>query len=156
MTNNNSDNKKRKGFTVYVASWIHWESKQGTFGFSIWNNTDNSLFYRDYLCEVLGSPSEGEIKALINALPHIPLGEPVLLKSSQSAVVTGINYNLPEWERLNWRTKEDNPVKNKNEWSEIYNLISQGRKILAVQIQDDEFNSLQNGCRKYLSFFENV
>ena len=153
MMNNNSDNKKRAGYTVYVATWINWQNKMGAYGCSIFSEADGSLFYRDYAYDALDSPSHGEIKALVKALSHIPVEEPVLLKTSQPAVMAGINYSLISWIKQNWQTKKGHSVKSQEEWQKIHDLI-QGRKILALQTQEDEFNFLQNTCREFIAFYE--
>ena len=156
--NNNSDNKKqRAGYIIYVATWINWNTHKGVFGYIVLNHADNSVLYRDYLsCDFLESASNGEMKALIAALGRIPVDkEPVLLKTSQPSIVAGISYGLDLWSKGDWITRDGGAVKCQDEWGQIHKLMSQGLRIVALEVQDEKFSALQNGCRQLLSFSEN-
>ena len=145
---NNNSNKKPANYTVYIATWINWDTKKGSYAYSIVNNGDGSIFYRDYnLCDFLESTSQGEMLALIAALSRIPIDATVLIKTSQSVIAHGINYNLEHWVQNQWLTKEGNAVKYQNDWNKIHGLI-QGRKIFALHTQEGEFNTLQNTCKQ--------
>ena len=152
--NNNSDSKKPTGYILHVATFINWTTRKGVYGYNILSTVDDSIFYRDFICDYIESSSQGEMKALIVALDRVPIEKPVLIKTSQSVIVVGINYGLDYWVQQNWVTREGHQVKSQDEWEKIHRLIH-GREIFALQVQDEELSNLQNTCKQYLMFLEN-
>ena len=150
---NSNDNKKPTRYNISVASWINWNTKEGAYGCSIVNDDDGSVIFRNFsISSALESSSLAELKALIMGLSHVPTGTPVLIKTSQPSIVAGINHSLEFWEKQSqWQTKEGTTVKHQSEWQELGKLVK-GRKTLALQVQDDEFNALQNASKQYLKF----
>jgi ribonuclease HI len=150
------------GSTLYIACFVNWRTTaQGvkcgpcTCGYSIYKNkggNEKSPLRRDYFPGgIVESAYEAEMKALLEGIMHIPHEERLTIRTTQQSISNGINRDLAFWSEHNWHTRQGTPVKCQQEWWEFLTL-AQGRKIVALCTQEEEFALLQSACRDLLQF----
>jgi ribonuclease HI len=150
------------GSTLYIASFIDWKTtaqglKRGlcTYGYNLYKNQgikEKVSIHRDFFFGgEVESPYEAEMKALLEGISHVPPEERLTIRTMQPSIANGINRDLEFWVNHNWHTKTGTLVKCQQEWQQFYNL-AQGRKIVALCTQEDEFVLLQAGCKDLLQF----
>lgn len=64
-----------------------------------------------------------ELTAAIEALNSLTRPVPVVITTDSSYVKDGIQKWLPGWKRRNWRTASNQPVKNKDLWQQLDELV---------------------------------
>lgn len=65
-----------------------------------------------------------ELTAVIEALKLIRRPCPIILHTDSTYVKDGITKWIHGWKRKNWRTASNQPVKNRELWQELDNLVS--------------------------------
>ena len=63
-----------------------------------------------------------ELMAPINALKNINSGEEINIYTDSQYVKLGITEWIKTWVKNNWKTSKKEEVKNKDLWTELYNL----------------------------------
>ena len=101
--------------------------------------------------DIVESPYEAEMKALLVGITRIHPEERLTVRTMQSSIANGINRDLASWTEHNWYTKQGTPVKCRQKWQELFQII-QGRKIVAICTQEEEFTLIQSACRDLLQF----
>lgn len=109
------------------------------------------LMYKEHKKEISGGEKETtnnimEITAVIQALKQLkqPCKFEVEVYSDSAYVVNAFNKGwIYNWEKNNWKTSSKEPVKNKELWQELYELV---KKVSATFIKvkghsDNEFNN---------------
>jgi ribonuclease HI len=64
-----------------------------------------------------------ELQALIEALRAVPEGQTVHIVTDSEYVTKGITQWMRGWMRNGWKTASKQPVKNKEQWQEIHQLL---------------------------------
>jgi len=165
-SNNNANynsNDAELGSTLYLGAYIQWcdsisSSKRGfsTCGYALYKNVsiDYKTLIRSYFYFIgdVDSQCEAELKALMNALEHIPPEEPLMVRTTEANIVNGINRYLTSWYNNNWLTKQGRPIKNQNEWQALFPILI-NRKIKAFYIKnkiDQEIYQLRASCKRFM------
>tara|TARA_B100000900_G_scaffold33477_1_gene25212 strand:+ start:25 stop:450 length:426 start_codon:yes stop_codon:yes gene_type:complete len=63
-----------------------------------------------------------ELMATINALKNIRSDEEIIIYTDSQYVKLGITEWINSWVKNNWKTSKKEEVKNKDLWTELYNL----------------------------------
>ena len=66
-----------------------------------------------------------ELTAAIGALARIKLGYSIYLVTDSQYLNNGVTQWLDNWKKRNWRNSEGKPIKNKDLWEQIDQLIQQ-------------------------------
>ena len=150
------------GSTLYIASFIDWKTTQGVkhglcaYGYSLYKNQGSKekvSIRRDFLFGgEAESPYEAEMKALLEGIVYVSPEERLTIRTIQPSISHGINRDLVFWSENNWFTKQGTFVKCRKEWQELLQII-QGRKIIAINTQEEEFTLLQSACRDLLQIY---
>jgi ribonuclease HI len=64
-----------------------------------------------------------ELQALIEALRAVPEGHSVHIVTDSEYVTKGVTQWMRGWMRNGWKTASKQPVKNKEQWQEIHQLL---------------------------------
>ena len=109
------------------------------------------LMYKDIKKEISGGAKETtnnimEITAVIEALKLLKRKCEVEIYSDSSYVVNCFNNGwIYNWMKNNWKTSGKEPVKNKELWQELYNLI-QNHKVTFIKVKGHSDNEFNNRC----------
>lgn len=80
-----------------------------------------------------------DVLAAINALNMIPDGGAVHLYTRSDYLRNGATQWLPAWKKRNWLTKEGQPVKNRDLWEEMDDLLNT-RRVEWPSTKDETFD----------------
>ena len=109
------------------------------------------LIYKENKKEISGGSKNTtnnimEVTAVIEALKNLKKQCNVKIYSDSAYVVNcfkqGWIYN---WKKNNWKTANKEPVKNKELWEELYNLV-QYHKVDFIKVKGHSDNELNNRC----------
>ena len=113
------------------------------------------VIYGDKRREITGSAikttnNQMELMAVITAFRaigrlfnHIPCD--VTVTSDSEYVIKGITTWLPKWQRAGWKTAAQKPVKNKELWMELSNLVER-HKVKFEWTRGHAGNKWNNRC----------
>jgi len=82
-----------------------------------------------------------ELMAPINALKNINSDEEIIVYTDSQYVKLGITEWINSWVKNNWKTSKNEEVKNKDLWTELYNL-NKTLKVKWIWIKADAGNPL--------------
>ena len=87
-----------------------------------------------------------ELTAVIEALKYLTEASEVEVYSDSAYVVNAYNQKwLENWKRNGWRTSDRKPVKNKELWLNLDNLV-QIHKVKFVKVKGHSDNEFNNKC----------
>lgn len=87
-----------------------------------------------------------ELTAVIEALKYLTEASEVEVYSDSAYVVNAFNQKwLENWKRNGWRTSDRKPVKNKELWLNLDNLV-QIHKVKFVKVKGHSDNEFNNKC----------
>ena len=137
-----------KEVTIYTDGACRGNGKENTIGgFGI------VLIYNESIKEVKEActnttNNKMELMAVIKALTLLKEPCKVMLHSDSAYVVNAVNSNWTEsWLKNNWKNSKKEPVKNRELWEELLELLSI-HKVTFIKVKghsDDEYN---NRCDK--------
>lgn len=98
-----------------------------------------------------------EMKAVIEALKAIDVGEPVDLYMDSTYVLSGLTKWMAGWKQAGWRTKSKQSVKNMELWMEL-DQLQNGREIRFHWVRGHSGNAgneradklANEGCLKHM------
>lgn len=137
-----------KSVTIYTDGACRGNGKENTIGgFGI------VLMYNDIKKEVKKSFRNTtnnimELSAVIEALAI--LKEPCEIKvySDSAYVINAINQNwIKNWQKNGWRTASKEPVKNKELWEKLIELLNI-HKVEFIKVKGHSDNEFNNRCDK--------
>lgn len=89
-----------------------------------------------------------ELRAVISALSHIPVGAKALVTTDSQYVVNAIEKGwLVAWQKKHWKTAQKKPVANQDLWVELLPLLS-GRQVSFTWIRGHEGHAENERCDK--------
>ena len=109
------------------------------------------LLYGDNKKEISGGSKNTtnnimEITAVIEALKCLKFECEAKVHSDSAYVVNCFNNGwIQKWKKNNWQTASKEPVKNKELWEEIYNLV-QKHKVEFIKVKGHSNVELNNRC----------
>ena len=109
------------------------------------------LMFNDIKKEISGGEKETtnnimEITAVIEALKLLKRECEVEVYSDSAYVVNAFNNGwIYNWIKNNWQTSGKEPVKNKELWQELYNLIKL-HKVEFIKVKGHSDNDFNNRC----------
>lgn len=109
------------------------------------------LMYEDIKKEISGAQKDTtnnimEITAVLEALKLLKVECSVKVYSDSAYVVNAFNQGwIENWKKNNWRTAGKDPVKNKELWEELYELI-QKHKVEFIKVKGHSDNEFNNRC----------
>ena len=109
------------------------------------------LMYNDYKKEICGGSESTtntimEVSAVIEALKMLKDQCNVTVYSDSAYVVNCFNQGwIYNWIKKGWKTSENEPVKNKELWEELYNLTKK-HKVKFVKVKGHSDNEYNNRC----------
>ena len=109
------------------------------------------LIYNDIKKEISGGNKKTtnnimEITAVIEALKKLKRPCNVDLYSDSAYVVNCFNNGwIYSWIKNNWRTSNKEPVKNKELWEELYNLVKL-HDVKFIKVKGHSDNNFNNRC----------
>ncbi len=109
------------------------------------------LMYNDIKKEISGASKETtnnimEITAVLEAIKLLKEECKVKVYSDSAYVVNAFNQGwIENWQKNNWKTSGKDPVKNKELWKELYNLVKK-HKIEFVKVKGHSDNEFNNRC----------
>ena len=109
------------------------------------------LMYNDIKKEISGASKETtnnimEITAVLEAIKLLKEECKVKVYSDSAYVVNAFNQGwIENWQKNNWKTSGKDPVKNKELWEELYNLVKK-HKIEFVKVKGHSDNEFNNRC----------
>ncbi len=109
------------------------------------------LMYNEAKKEISGASRETtnnimEITAVLEAIKLLKEKCKVKVYSDSAYVVNAFNQGwIENWQRNNWKTSGKDPVKNKELWEELYNLV-QKHEIEFVKVKGHSDNEFNNRC----------
>ena len=87
-----------------------------------------------------------EITAVLEALKLLKEECEVKVYSDSAYVVNAFNQGwIYNWKKNNWKTASKDPVKNKELWEELYNLV-QKHKVEFIKVKGHSDNEYNNRC----------
>lgn len=87
-----------------------------------------------------------EITAVIEALKCLKFECEAIVHSDSAYVVNCFNQGwIYNWKKNNWKTASKEPVKNKELWEELYNLV-QKHKVKFIKVKGHSNVELNNRC----------
>ena len=111
------------------------------------------LMYKDKKKEISGGCKETtnnimEITAVVEALKILKYPCEVKIYSDSAYVVNAFNNGwIYNWNKSNWKTSNNKPVKNKELWEELYNL-TKVHKVEFIKVKGHSDNEYNNRCDK--------
>jgi ribonuclease HI len=109
------------------------------------------LLYGDNKKEISGGSKNTtnnimEITAVIEALKCLKFECEAKVHSDSAYVVNCFNNGwIQKWKKNNWQTASKEPVKNKELWEELYNLV-QKHKVEFIKVKGHSNVELNNRC----------
>jgi len=109
------------------------------------------LMYKDIKKEINGGVKQTtnnimEITAVIEGLKMLKYKCEVEIYSDSAYVVNAFNNHWIEgWMKKNWINSSKEPVKNKELWQELYNLVKQ-HKVKFIKVKGHSDNEYNNRC----------
>ena len=109
------------------------------------------LLYGDNRKEISGGSKNTtnnimEITAVIEALKCLKFECEAKVHSDSAYVVNCFNNGwIQKWKKNNWQTASKEPVKNKELWEELYNLV-QKHKVEFIKVKGHSNVELNNRC----------
>ena len=111
------------------------------------------LMYKGHKKEISGGAKETtnnimEITAVIQALKRLkePCNSTVEVYSDSAYVVNGFNNGwIYNWKKNNWKTASKEPVKNKELWEELYELVKKFN-VKFIKVKGHSDNEYNNRC----------
>lgn len=109
------------------------------------------LMYKDIKKEISGgAPTTTnnimELTAVIEALKLIKYKCKIEIYSDSAYVVNAFNQGwIFNWMKNNWKTSGKEPVKNKDLWQELYNLVSK-HDVKFIKVKGHSNNEYNNRC----------
>lgn len=109
------------------------------------------LLYGDNKKEISGGSKNTtnnimEITAVIEALKCLKFECEAKVHSDSAYVVNCFNNGwIQKWKKNNWQTASKGPVKNKELWEELYNLV-QKHKVEFIKVKGHSNVELNNRC----------
>lgn len=109
------------------------------------------LLYGDNRKEISGGSKNTtnnimEITAVIEALKCLKFECEAKVHSDSAYVVNCFNNGwIQKWKKNNWQTASKEPVKNKELWKELYNLV-QKHKVEFIKVKGHSNVELNNRC----------
>lgn len=136
------------------------------------NQTDNNvgawgvyIQHKERVIELGGyetdtTNNQMELRAPIEALKVIKKKDvPITMYFDSAYVLNGITSWVQGWKRNGWLNSSKKPVKNKELWVELDNLINQFSNIKLVKVKghSDNFGNIQADriCNEYMDKFQN-
>ncbi|MDF2880447.1 MAG: rnhA [Clostridiaceae bacterium] len=135
-----------KNVTIYTDGACRGNGKENTIGgygiILIYNETKKEInkAFRNTTNNIM------ELTAVIDALSV--LKEPCCAKiySDSAYVVNAVNLNwLNNWQRNGWKSASKEPVKNKELWEQLLQLIKY-HKVEFIKVKGHSTNELNNRC----------
>mgnify|MGYP001039322651 CR=1 FL=1 len=96
-------------------------------------------------CEAFTTNNRMEMMAAITALSYLKRPSKVTLYTDSIYLKRGLEEWLPRWERNNWRTSENKPVKNKELWEQIAKLCKK-HEVIWQWVRGHGDDPLNNRC----------
>ena len=109
------------------------------------------LMYKDIKKEINGGVKQTtnnimEITAVIEGLKMLKYKCEVEIYSDSAYVVNAFNNHWREgWMKKNWINSSKEPVKNKELWQELYNLVKQ-HEVKFIKVKGHSDNEYNNRC----------
>ena len=111
------------------------------------------LMFKEHKKEISGGAQDTtnnimEITAVIQALKQLkePCNSEVEVYSDSAYVVNGFNNGwIYNWKKNNWRTASKEPVKNKELWEELYELVKKFH-VKFIKVKGHSDNEYNNRC----------
>ena len=111
------------------------------------------LMYKEHKKEISGGSKNTtnnimEVTAVIEALKNLkePCTSPVEVYSDSAYVVNAFNNGwIYNWEKNNWKTASKDPVKNKELWEELYELVRKFN-VKFIKVKGHSDNEFNNRC----------
>jgi ribonuclease HI len=96
-------------------------------------------------CEAFTTNNRMEMMAVITALSYLADPSKVTIYTDSLYLKKGLEEWLPKWQKNNWRTSENKPVKNKDLWQELVKLCNK-HKVSWQWIRGHGDDPLNNRC----------
>ena len=109
------------------------------------------LMYKEITKEISGGNIETtnnimEMTAVIEGLKMLKFSCEVEVYSDSAYVVNAFNQGwIYNWIKNDWKTKEKEPVKNKELWEELY-FLTKEHKVVFNKVKGHSNNELNNRC----------
>jgi ribonuclease HI len=109
------------------------------------------LMYDDYKKEISGYSKSTtnnimEITAVLEAVKLLKFPCNIKIYSDSAYVVNCFNQKwIYNWQKNNWKTSDKKPVKNKELWEELYNIL-QAHKFEFIKVKGHSDNEFNNRC----------
>lgn len=109
------------------------------------------LMYKDIKKEISGGDKNTtnnimEMTAVIEGLKMLKYKCEVEVYSDSAYVVNAFNQGwIYNWRKNNWKTSDKEPVKNKELWEELYDLVNQ-HEVTFIKVKGHADNEFNNRC----------
>jgi hypothetical protein len=137
-------------YELALACYIQWTQKRleaikAAFAYTSYEN-GNIIDQKVLRCNGITSACQLVLYGTLIGLQSIPLDASdalVIIKTTEMAVINGINTDLDYWVANDYYTKGGSPVKDRGLWEEIYKE-KQKHLIIALPLETQEKISLQS------------
>lgn len=128
--NGKSPDKKTLGAWSYIIQYLNNEKEE-------------------FSCRTNTTSNKEEMTAAIKALSILKkFNIPIILHSDSKLVVNGMNEWIHNWIKNGWKTKDKEPVKNRELWEELLALSKKFKDITFVHVKGHADNELNIRCDK--------
>ena len=109
------------------------------------------LMFKDYKKEISGGSEDTtnnimELTAVIEALKIVKYPCKIKIYSDSAYVVNAFNQGwIYNWIKKGWKTANNEPVKNRELWEELYNL-TKIHKVTFIKVKGHSDNEFNNRC----------
>ena len=137
------DESKLKDVTIYTDGACSGNPGPGGWG--------AILIYNEHEKEISGNSKNTtnnimEMTAVIEALKLLKENCNITIHSDSAYVVNSFEKDwITNWQKNNWQTADKKPVKNKELWQEMINLLN-NHKYKFVKVKGHSDNELNNRC----------
>ena len=137
------DESKLKNVTIYTDGACSGNPGPGGWG--------AILIYNEHKKEISGNSKNTtnnimEMTAVIEALKLLKENCNITIHSDSAYVVNSFEKDwITNWQKNNWKTADKKPVKNKELWQEMINLLN-NHKYKFVKVKGHSDNELNNRC----------
>ena len=137
------DESKLKDVTIYTDGACSGNPGPGGWG--------AILIYNEHKKEISGNSKNTtnnimEMTAVIEALKLLKENCNITIHSDSAYVVNSFEKDwITNWQKNNWKTADKKPVKNKELWQEMINLLN-NHKYKFVKVKGHSDNELNNRC----------